>query len=111
MFDIPVIKVEVAQHEAEVKSCPCCGRLEQAEFPPDVTHHVQYGSASVRWSPTSIRCSSFFLPGLFSCSRNGWTLPSVREASTISFKNRPPGSRRCGNPSREAVGFPDFARR
>lgn len=43
MFDIPVIKVEVAQHEAEVKSCPCCGRLEQAEFPPDVTHHVQYG--------------------------------------------------------------------
>lgn len=43
MFDIPVIKVEVAQHEVEVKSCPCCGRLEQAEFPPDVTHHVQYG--------------------------------------------------------------------
>ncbi|PDM41201.1 hypothetical protein DXK91_05685 [Parageobacillus toebii] len=43
VFDIPVIKVEVAQHEAEVKSCPCCGRLEQAEFPPDVTHHVQYG--------------------------------------------------------------------
>ncbi|WP_420768899.1 IS66 family transposase [Parageobacillus thermoglucosidasius] len=26
-----------------MKSCPCCGRLEQAEFPPDVTHHVQYG--------------------------------------------------------------------
>ncbi|WP_324699526.1 hypothetical protein MKY25_01040 [Geobacillus sp. FSL W8-0032] len=48
MFDIPVIKVEVAQHEAEVKSCPCCGRLEQVEFSPDVTHHVQYGSASVR---------------------------------------------------------------
>lgn len=64
--------------------------------------------ASVRWSPTSIRCSSFFLPGLFSCSRNGWTLPSVREASTISFKNRPPGSRSCGNPFKRSCWLPRF---
>jgi transposase len=43
VFDIPPIKIEVTQHQFEVKSCPCCGTRNEAKSPPEACACVQYG--------------------------------------------------------------------
>jgi transposase len=43
VFEIPEPKIEVTEHQAETKTCPCCGDTSKGVFPENVRAPVQYG--------------------------------------------------------------------
>jgi transposase len=45
VFDVPVPRLMVTEHQAQSKCCPRCRAITQASFPEQVTAPVQYGPA------------------------------------------------------------------
>lgn len=50
VFDIPPPKIEVTEHQAEIKICLCCNKRVMAPFPYGVNAPVQYGEVIQSWS-------------------------------------------------------------
>ena len=44
VFELPPLKLAVIEHQAEVKPCPHCAKVNRGEFPSDVKKPVQYGA-------------------------------------------------------------------
>lgn len=44
VHDVPLLQVNVTEHQCEVKCCPDCGVLNRGQFPPEVMDAVQYGA-------------------------------------------------------------------
>lgn len=50
VFDIPQPRIEITEHQAEIKYCACCAKRVTAAFPSDVRAPVQYGEVIRSWS-------------------------------------------------------------
>lgn len=44
VFDMPPLKINITEHRAEQKICPCCQKMTTASFPNNVEYPTQYGS-------------------------------------------------------------------
>jgi transposase len=93
VFDIPTPRIEVTEHQVEVKQCPLCQQKIPGNFPPFVKAPVQYG---VRIKAVSAYLQhQHFLPedrlsealqDLFNCSMTPGTIANTSKslAQTIS---------------------------
>ena len=50
LFDLPIIKFHVVEHQITSCDCPKCGRTVVAEFPHNITAPVQYGNRTKAFS-------------------------------------------------------------
>ena len=87
VFDIPPARIEVTEHQAEVKQCPGCGACVQGAFPAHVTQPTQYGPR--------LKAFACYLYG-----QQFIPLARIRELLTALLRSCPlGGGRACSHPS------------
>ena len=86
VHELPPLRLQVIEHQAEVKSCEQCEAISRGVFPDDVTAQVQYGSGvrglmvylmNAQLLPSSRTCNAF--KEVFGCEISAGTLYNVRE--------------------------------
>jgi transposase len=107
MFDLPVIKFQVLEHQITSCNCPRCGRIVVAEFPQNITAPVQYGNRTKAFSvllnnkcQVSFRKIAIVFESIAGQSINQttlqnanneayWALESVEKSNIEDLKNAP----------------------
>jgi transposase len=69
VHELPPLRLQVIEHQAEIKCCEQCDWLTRGQFPAEVTSPVQYGSG---------------LKGLMVYLMDGQLLPSARTCEVLS---------------------------
>lgn len=69
VHELPPLRLQIVEHQVEVKCCPICTAMSRGTFPADVTVPVQYGSG---------------LRGLMVYLMNAQLLPSDRTREVLS---------------------------
>jgi transposase len=64
VFDIPPLKAEITEHQAEIKLCNCCGKRVMARFPEGINSAVQYGDRIRSTALYMLNCHYFPLERL-----------------------------------------------
>lgn len=86
VHELPLLRLEVHEHQAQVKSCPQCGEVNRADFPADVNSLVQYSSTvrglmvylmEAQLLPSGRVCELF--SEVFDCQLSEGTLYNARE--------------------------------
>jgi transposase len=86
VHDLPPLRLEISEHQAEVKRCPHCQWENRAAFPADVNSVVQYGAGikglmvyllEGQLLPSARVCQ--LMSEVFACELSEGTLYSVRE--------------------------------
>jgi Transposase and inactivated derivatives len=85
VFEIPPVKIEVTEHQAETRQCAACGEKTKARFPEAVKGPVQYG-AQVRaraiylqqYQLLPFERTSETMKDLFGCQISASTVHAVR---------------------------------
>lgn len=93
VFDIPPIILEVTEHRAEKKICPC-GHMNTASFPDKVAASVQYGDnvKSLGIILNAYECVSYdriseLMEYLTGCRINESTLCSLQETLSLQLED------------------------
>src|SRR3989338_2766848 len=86
VFDLPPLKLEAAEHRADIKQCPHCGHENRGRFPGGVNAPVQYGPGV---KSVMVYLSTYqFIPygrlqelidDVFSCSLSQGTLANAHQ--------------------------------
>ncbi len=86
VFDLPVLKMEVTEHQVVVKKCPKCHQSHQGEFPETVKAPVQYGER-IRATSAYLHNQhlipeqrlSELLSDVFGCQMSNKTIANINE--------------------------------
>lgn len=86
VHELPLLRLEVVEHQAEIKCCPQCETLSRGKFPAEVNSVVQYGSGlrglmvylmEAQLLPSERTCE--VLSEVFGCEVSEGTLYNARE--------------------------------
>ena len=90
VFDVPPpVRIEVTEHQAQIKVCPHCGQLNKAAFPEEVKAPVQYGFRvraigtylrEYQLLPSQRTCE--MLRDLFACELSEGTLANILKGAS-----------------------------
>ncbi len=87
VFDLPPMKLEVVEHEAESKRCRSCQQTTKGQFPEMVSQPVQYGERIkalgvylMNYQLLPYERTSEVLGDLFGCSMSAGTLYGAAQA-------------------------------
>lgn len=87
VFDLPPMKLEVVEHQAESKRCTSCQQTTKGQFPETVSQPVQYGERIkalgvylMNYQLLPYERTSEVLGDLFGCSMSAGTLYGAAQA-------------------------------